>query len=91
VQTFQMVSHLYWGTWGILQGATELLEGTCEIEIVKSRLHGEIGTNCWDNLRYGKNRLDRYRKHKQSLLEKDQKQMSYLYHSGRLGCSRDKT
>jgi thiamine kinase-like enzyme len=84
VQTFQMVSHLYWGTWGILQGATELLEGTYEIEIVKARLHGEIDTNCWDNLRYGKNRLDRYRKHKQSLLEKDQKQMSYLYHSGRL-------
>ena len=26
MQTFQMVSHLYWGTWGILQGASELLD-----------------------------------------------------------------
>ncbi|KAL7432386.1 hypothetical protein ACHAXM_003072 [Skeletonema potamos] len=70
VQTFQMASNLYWGTWGILQGTTELLEGQYEIKIVKSRLHGEIDTNSWDNLRYGRNRLDRYRKQKQSLLEK---------------------
>ena len=84
VQTFQMVSHRYWGTWGILQGTTELLEGAYEIENVKSRLHGETDIDSWDNLRYGKNRLDRYRKHKQSMLEKGQKQMSYLYHSGRL-------
>jgi thiamine kinase-like enzyme len=70
-QTFQMASHLYWGTWGILQGVTELLEeGTYETEDVKSRLHGESDVDRWDNLRYGHNRLARYREHKQSILSK---------------------
>jgi thiamine kinase-like enzyme len=70
-QTFQMASHLYWGTWGILQGVTELLEGgTYEIENVKSRLHGESDIDRWDNLRYGHNRLARYREHKQSIISK---------------------
>ena len=77
VQTFQMVSHLYWGTWGILQGVTELLERRYEIENVKSRLYSESDADEWDNLRYGMNRLKRYRKHKQSKLEIGQKQMSY--------------
>ena len=69
-QTFQMASHLYWGTWGILQGVTELLEGgrTHEIENVKSRLHGESDVDHWDNLRYGHNRLARYREHRQSII-----------------------
>mmetsp|Transcript_22170 Transcript_22170/g.36456 ORF Transcript_22170/g.36456 Transcript_22170/m.36456 type:complete len:517 (+) Transcript_22170:21-1571(+) len=84
VQTFQMVSHLYWGTWGILQGVTELLEGRYEIDKVKSRLYNKMDVDSWDNLRYGKSRLNQYRKHKQSILETGQKQMSYLYHSGRL-------
>lgn len=84
VQTFQMVSNLYWGSWGILQGVTELLEGGYQIENVKLRLYGEIDIDEWDNLRYGKNRLCRYRELKQSMLETNQKQMSYLYHSGRL-------
>ncbi len=84
LQTFQMVSHMYWGTWGILQGVTELLEGEYEIEKVKSRLNGQIDIDSWDNLRYGKSRLVRYREQKQSMLETSQKQMSYLYHSGRL-------
>ena len=84
MQTFQMVSHLYWGIWGILQGASELLDGGYEIESIKSRIVGELDIDSWENLRYGKNRLDRYRKHKQSMLETGQKQMSYLYNSGRL-------
>lgn len=69
VQTFQLVSNLYWGTWGILQGVAELLEGGYEIDNVKSRLYGEIDIDEWDNLRYGKNRLSRYRELKQSMLE----------------------
>ncbi len=69
VQTFQMLSNLYWGTWGILQGVAELLEGGYEIESVKLRLCGEIDIDEWDNLRYGKNRLNRYRELKQSMLE----------------------
>ena len=41
-----------------------------EIEDVKSRLHGESDVDRWDNLRYGKNRLARYREHKQSIISK---------------------
>ena len=70
VQTFQMVSHFYWGTWGILQGATELLEEKYELENVKSRLHGEKDIDRWCNLRYGQNRLSRYREQKHSILRK---------------------
>ena len=69
VQTFQLLSHLYWGYWGILQGAKELSSETYyEVENIKLKLLGEVEHNKWDNLRYGKNRLARYRKQKQSML-----------------------
>jgi thiamine kinase-like enzyme len=57
VQVFQMASNLLWGVWGILQASGEVVEGTFRVE-------KDLST--WDNLRYGTNRLKRFRYCKES-------------------------
>jgi len=62
VRLFRMASNLYWGIWGILQAAGEVVaDGSFAREDAMSRLEGEVDLDKWDNLRYGKNRLERYR------------------------------
>lgn len=68
VELFQMASNLYWGIWGILQAAGEVSDGTFEMDGARSRLEGELDLTEWDNLRYGKNRLERYVACKEGLL-----------------------
>lgn len=53
VKLFQMASNLLWGVWGVLQASAEVLVGTFQID--------KNGSKTWDNLRYGKNRLGRYK------------------------------
>jgi thiamine kinase-like enzyme len=65
VELFQMASNLLWGVWGVLQASGEVMDGTFRMD--------KGGTSCsdlttWDNLRYGKNRLERYRYCKEGLL-----------------------
>ena len=60
VETFQMASNLYWGLWGVLQAAGEVADGTFVNENAKERLEGTSDLDKWDNLRYGKSRLERY-------------------------------
>ncbi|KAL3808867.1 hypothetical protein ACHAXA_004154 [Cyclostephanos tholiformis] len=61
VELFQMASCLYWGIWGILQATEEVINGTFRIENALSRLEGDIDQISFDYLRYGKNRLARFR------------------------------
>jgi thiamine kinase-like enzyme len=73
VQVFQMASCLLWGVWGILQSTTQIFDnndGTLFTfdENVQSRLNGEIDVDIFDYLRYGKNRLARYRYLKQKIM-----------------------
>jgi thiamine kinase-like enzyme len=58
VEMFQMASSLLWGVWGVLQASGEVIEGTFRLNNDGSS-SGMLTT--WDNLRYGKNRLARYR------------------------------
>jgi len=62
VELFELASHFYWGTWGILQSTLEVMDGTFVTpNIAIERLEGKAETmNSWDNLRYGKTRLEWY-------------------------------
>ncbi|EED88100.1 predicted protein [Thalassiosira pseudonana CCMP1335] len=68
VQLFRMASNLYWGVWGVLQAAGDVIDGTFNKENAKLRLLGNVGMNNWDNLRYGMNRLGGYWECKERLL-----------------------
>ena len=61
VKYFELESSLYWGTGGILQAA---MEDTDSAE----RVDGKCDLDTWDNLRYAKERLGRYRVYKERLL-----------------------
>lgn len=67
VEIFQMASCLLWGVWGILQSTSQIIDGDTFTfdENVQSRLSGETDVDIFDYLRYGKNRLARYRYLKQ--------------------------
>ena len=78
VELFQMASNLYWGVWGVLQAAGEVVATEEEsdhdgalnfnnLEDAMSRLDGKIDLTRWDNLRYGSNRLKRYHVCKRSI------------------------
>jgi len=72
VELFEMASHLYWGVWGVLQAAGEVtVDGTFRMENAESRLEGDSDLDAWDNLRYAKNRLERYRVCKEGVLRND--------------------
>lgn len=66
VEVFQMASNLLWGVWGVLQASGEVMEGTFRLNNDGSS-SGMLTT--WDNLRYGKNRLARYRYCKEVALQ----------------------
>jgi thiamine kinase-like enzyme len=68
VQIFQLASNLYWGIWGILQAAGEVDDGTFRTEDALARMQGRTDLDTWDNLRYGRNRLERYRFCKEEIL-----------------------
>lgn len=68
VELFEMASNLYWGVWGVLQAAGEVTDGTFRMENAESRLEGVFDLDTWDNLRYAKNRLERYRVWKDGVL-----------------------
>jgi thiamine kinase-like enzyme len=61
VELFQMASCLYWASWGILQATGEVINGTFRMENALSRLEGDMDQTSFDYLRYGKNRLARFR------------------------------
>lgn len=61
VELFLAASDLYWGTWGLLQAAGEVADGTFRREGAAARMDGAEDAKEWDNLRYGRNRLDRFR------------------------------
>lgn len=61
VEVFQMASGLFWGVWGLLQATGEVIDGTFCVENALSRLEGDVDPTIFDYLRYGKNRLARYR------------------------------
>ena len=69
VEVFQMASCLLWGVWGILQSTTQIIDDSETTftfdENLQSRLNGEADVDIFDYLRYGKNRLARYRYLKQ--------------------------
>ena len=69
VEVFQMASCLLWGVWGILQSTTQIIDDSKTAftfdENLQSRLNGEADVDIFDYLRYGKNRLARYRYLKQ--------------------------
>jgi len=64
VELFQMASNLLWGVWGVLQASGEVMDGTFRMD--NGGISSDLTT--WDNLRYGKNRLERYRYCKEGLL-----------------------
>jgi len=71
VKLFQMASNLYWGIWGCLQAADEVTDGTFQMDNdAMLRLEGKKDTTKWYNLRYGRNRLERYYACKKELLAK---------------------
>mmetsp|Transcript_29144 Transcript_29144/g.58144 ORF Transcript_29144/g.58144 Transcript_29144/m.58144 type:complete len:676 (+) Transcript_29144:53-2080(+) len=61
VEIFQMINSLYWGIWGIVQAAEEVRIGTFRVDDARSRMMGEIDGDEWDYLKYGRNRLERFR------------------------------
>jgi thiamine kinase-like enzyme len=61
VELFQMASCLYWASWGILQATGEVINGTFRMENAMSRLYGDVDQTSFDYLRYGKNRMARFR------------------------------
>jgi choline kinase len=61
VELFQMASCLYWACWGILQATGEVINGTFRMENALSRLDGDVDQTSFDYLRYGKNRMARFR------------------------------
>ncbi len=66
VEVFQMASNLLWGVWGVLQASGEVMEGTFRLNNDGS---SSGMSTTWDNLRYGKNRLARYRYCKEVVLQ----------------------
>ena len=61
IKLFQMASNLIWGVWGILQACCEADNDEYCKKDAKLRLDGQIDTNSFNNLRYGKNRLINYK------------------------------
>jgi hypothetical protein len=61
VKVFHMASCLYWGVWGVLRAAEEVIGGTFRVEGALSRLRGDVDRGVFDYLRYGRNRLARFR------------------------------
>ena len=61
VDLFQMASCMYWASWGILQATEEVINGTFRMENALLRLDRDVDQATFDYLRYGKNRLARFR------------------------------
>ncbi|KAL7466160.1 hypothetical protein ACHAXS_009883 [Conticribra weissflogii] len=68
VEIFQMINSLYWGIWGIVQAAEEVRNGTFRVDDARSRMVGEIDGDDWDYLKYGRNRLERFRDCKEKMI-----------------------
>ncbi|KAL3802461.1 hypothetical protein ACHAW5_009720 [Stephanodiscus triporus] len=68
VELFQMASCLCWAIWGFLQATEEVIDGTFRMENALSRLEGDTDRTLFDYLRYGKNRLARFRYCKQLIM-----------------------
>ena len=72
VEHFELASNLYWGAWGLLQAATEVSDGTFDRDGAAERVEGKRDSDTWDNLRYARNRLARYRVCKERVLGCDE-------------------